>query len=314
MKFSIIEGLAYIVAGIALFFWGMKFFSLGVGNSVKRRKNMLTKLDKFGRVGYFFGGVFTTAIIQSSDATTILSMNLADEEIMDKSKALALSFGARVGTTITAFLATLGEIGISSIIIGLSLPLGLLCPKKHPNVKNAFLGFGLFFVGLSLLKQGTAESEILISSLFSNTGNYILLFFIGLLFTAVIQSSSATSSLLVILTSAEIMDIRCAFFVYLGATIGTTATPLLASFKMGKDAKYIASGYSISAFIIGIISLVIGNFIVDDILMIMLSIPQSLRLALFGMVYSFISSIVSLILQSIIEYLSQKRKQISSIV
>lgn len=309
VKISFFVGLAYIISGISLFFVGMNFFSLGVGNSIKKRKDFLHKLDKFGQIGYFIGGVFTTAVIQSSDATTILSMNLAEDNVLDKSKALALSFGGRIGTTITALLASLGEVGISSFIIGITLPLALFCPKKRPNIKNALLGFGLFFVGLFLLKQGTLETESLISPLFSKTGNNILLFLIGLLFTAVIQSSSATSSILVILTSCGMMDFSSAMFVYLGATVGTTATPLIASIKAGQEAKFIARLYSFSAFLTGIIGLVAGNFVKDYIIDLITKIPKSLQLALFGIIYSSISSVLSMIMQKPLSALFEREKK-----
>ncbi len=301
MENSFFSGLMYIIGGISLFFVGMNFFSLGVGNSIKKRRNLIYKVDKAGRVGYYLSGVFVTAVIQSSDATTILSMSLADEDVIDKSKALSISFGARLGTTVTALLATLSEFGVSSLIIGITIPLAFLFPKRRPNVKNALLGFGLFFVGLSLLKSGTNGTEAFISNLFANTGNYVVLFLIGILFTAVIQSSSATSSILVILTSAELMDIRCAFFVYLGATIGTTATPLLASLKMGKNAKNIAYVYAFSALLTGIVSMIVCNFVVDDISQALAKIPKGVQLAIFGIVYSLISSVVCLILQTPLE-------------
>lgn len=306
MEKSFFVGLAYIIGGISLFFVGMNFFAVGVGNSVKKRRFILGKFDKLGIFGYYLGGVLTTAVIQSSDATTILAMNLAEDGVLSKSKALALSFGARLGTVVTALFATLGEFSFSCLVVGFILPCALLCPKRHPNVKNALLGFGLFFVGLFLLRSGTTATQDVLGKLFANTGNYVLLFFIGLLFTAVIQSSSATSSLLVILTSAEIIDIRCAFFVYLGATIGTTATPLLASLKMGKSAKFIAGGYSLSSVFTGTVTLLICNFIVDNIFEIITKVPKSFQLILFGTVYSFLSSVVSLILQKPVEYLSQK--------
>lgn len=310
---SLFSGLMYIVGGISLFFFGMNFFSSGVGNMVKKRKRLLTKLDAFGRFGYYLGGVFTTAIIQSSDATTILAMNLSDENVIDKSKALSLSFGARLGTTITALLATLSELNISTIFIGITLPMALLFPKKRPNVKSALLGFGLFFSGLLLLKLGTAETESYIKMIFSHTGSNFLLFLLGLLVTAIFQSSSATSSVLVILTSSGVIDIQSALFVYLGATIGTTVTPILVSIKLKDTAKFIAQAYSLSALVIGLISMVVFNFCIDQAVLIITKIPNSLRLATFGIFYSFISSILSLLLQKPFEWVSGKIVDLISI-
>lgn len=313
MDISLFSGLMYIVGGISLFFLGMNFFSNGVGNMVKKRKHLLTKLDALGRFGYYLGGVFSTAIIQSSDATTILAMNLSEENVIDKSKALSLSFGARLGTTITALLATLSELNISTIFIGITLPLALLFPKKRPNVKSALLGFGLFFSGLLLLKLGTAESENYIKMIFSHTGSSFLLFLLGLLITAIFQSSSATSSILVILTATGVIDIQSALFVYIGATVGTTATPIIVSIKLNDSAKFIAQAYSLSALVIGLISMSVFNFCVDRAVSIIAKIPNSLQLATFGIFYSFISSIISLLLQKPFEWISGKIIDLMSI-
>lgn len=289
-----------------MFFIGMNFFTPSMGTSIKKRRRIFSKFDKLGKVGYYVGGMFATAVIQSSDASVMLAMNLADENVWEKSKSLAFSFGARLGTTITALLATLTEVGISSFLMSIALVFALFCPKKRPNLKAVFLGFGLFFLGLYLLKQGVLECEELFSPIFAKTGNNLILFIIGLLFTAVIQSSSATSSILVILTASGMMNLSSSIFVYLGATVGTTATPLIASVKLKEKGRYVAVVYSLSAFLTGVLALVVCAFARERVCLCLTKIPQNFRLAVFGIVYSFLSSVISLVLQRPLEFSVQK--------
>lgn len=306
MNFSLFLGFFHIVAGICLFFIGMNFFTLSLGDVLKRRKIVQTKLDKFGRLGFFVGGVLSTAVIQSSDASVILSMSLADDGVLEKSKALAFSFGARLGTMFTILLASLQETGLSSLLMSIALVIALFCSKKRPNVKSALLGFALFFLGLHFLKEGVLSSETIISPIFAKTGNSFLLFFIGLLFTALIQSSSATSSILVILTASGILNFYSSIFLFLGATVGTTATPLIASMKTKEKGKFIALAFSLSALLTALCALVICHFARENVDLFLTKTPQSLRLAVFGILYSFFSSVLSLIMQKPLEFSVEK--------
>lgn len=284
-----------------MFFWGMKYFSSGVG-SIVGSKGIFTKNKKpLKKGGYYLVGVVTTAIIQSSDATTILSMNMAKDKLVTKENALSIALGARLGTTITALIASLGKFQISPIILSISLAVSLLLPKERKLAKESLLGLGLFFGGLTILDFGVDMVNGSLQALFQGQSSFFLLFVMGLLITAIFQSSSAVTSVLAILTAANSIGIEKAIFVLLGATIGTTATPLLASIKMDSVSKYIAVTYVLMTFLIGVVGFIICRIFVKPIVGLLSIIPNTLQLAVFGIIYGFISSFCCLLLQTPLE-------------
>ncbi len=296
-------GYLFIIGGICMFFWGMKYFSSGVG-SIVGSKGIFTKNKKpLKKGGYYLVGVVTTAIIQSSDATTILSMNMAKDKLVTKENALSIALGARLGTTITALIASLGKFQISPIILSISLAVSLLLPKERKLAKESLLGLGLFFGGLTILDFGVDMVNGSLQALFQGQSSFFLLFVMGLLITAIFQSSSAVTSVLAILTAANSIGIEKAIFVLLGATIGTTATPLLASIKMDSVSKYIAVTYVLMTFLIGVVGFIICRIFVKPIVGLLSIIPNTLQLAVFGIIYGFISSFCCLLLQTPLEKL-----------
>lgn len=286
-----------------MFFWGMKYFSSGIG-SIVGSKGIFTKNKKpLKKGGYYLVGVVTTAIIQSSDATTILSMNMAKDKLVTKENALSIALGARLGTTITALIASLGKFQISPIILSISLAVSLLLPKERKLAKESLLGLGLFFGGLTILDFGVDMVNGSLQALFQGQSSFFLLFVMGLLITAIFQSSSAVTSVLAILTASNSIGIEKAIFVLLGATIGTTATPLLASIKMDSVSKYIAVTYVLMTFLIGVVGFIICRIFVKPIVGLLSIIPNTLQLAVFGIIYGFISSFCCLLLQMPLEKL-----------
>lgn len=289
-----------------MFFWGMKYFSSGVGSIVGTKKIFSKNKKPLNKGGYYLVGVVTTAIIQSSDATTILSMNMAKDGHVTRENALSIALGARLGTTVTALIASLGELQISPIILSISLALSLFLPKKMKLAKESLLGLGLFFGGLTILDYGVDAVNSRLQALFQGESSFFLLFVMGLLITAIFQSSSAVSSVLAVLTAANSIAIENAIFVLLGATIGTTATPLLASIKMDSVSKYIASAYVFMTFLAGLVGFIVCRILIKPLIGFLTIIPNTLRLAVFGIIYGFISSFCCLLLQKPLEKLFNK--------
>lgn len=295
------KGLLFIIGGICMFFWGTSFFSKGVTDFFNAKKTFAS--SRPNKIGYYILGAVSTALVQSSDATVILTMNMADEKLITTKDAVSVSFGARLGTTITAIWASIGELCVSPLVFALSFCSSLLLPEKYSKIKKLLFGIGLFFGGLIVLDFGSVYVQPLVRSLFQDNGNHFLLFLTGLSITAILQSSSAVTSVLAIMTINNAMSVENAIFLLLGATVGTTVTPLLAGFKMGKDAKYIAKCHIVFSLISGLVALPIVHFSSRTILSVLALFPKELSLASFGSIYGLLSSFLCLILQSPLEKL-----------
>lgn len=295
-----LSGIMTIVGGICLFFWGMKFFANGAKCSLTK-SNLLLKRYKTNKFGYYLGGVITTALIQSSDATTLIAMNMTEDGSVDKHSALSIALGSRLGSTVTALIASLGESSLSPIVFAFSVFVALLLPEKFKNLKNTLFGLGLFFGGLLLVDIGSNSINALVKQLLTNQNSHALLFIMGVLITAIMQSSSVVSSVLAVLTATDTMGLECAVFLLLGASVGTTVTPLLVGIRMRRNAKYVALMHIAFASVSGITGAFICHICQNILLSFLSAIPRTFALAIFGAIYGAIGSICSLLLQTPLE-------------
>lgn len=297
-----LSGIMTIMGGICLFFWGMKFFASGVGGGLKKF-NMLSKKHRFNRFGYYICGAFTTALIQSSDATTLIAMNMTEDGTINKHDAVSVALGSRLGSTITALIASLGELSLSPIVFAISVFTALVLPEKFKTLKNTLLGLGLFFGGLMLVDIGADIIDPIVNQLFSNQSNNALLFIIGVLVTAIMQSSSVVSSVLAVLTATDTMGLECAVFLLLGASVGTTITPLIVGIRMKRNAKYVALMHISFATVSGVLGATIAHLIRSLLITFLSTLPQAFALAIFGAIYGAVGSICSLLFQAPLEKL-----------
>lgn len=297
-----LSGAMTIIGGICLFFWGMKFFANGAGGGLKKI-GMLSKKHRLNKFGYYICGAFTTALIQSSDATTLIAMNMTEDGTINKHNAVSIALGSRLGSTVTALIASLGELSLSPIAFAISVFTALVLPEKFKTLKNTLLGFGLFFGGLMLVDIGSNSINPLVNQLFSNQSNHALLFIIGMLVTAIMQSSSVVSSVLAVLTATDTMGLECAVFLLLGASVGTTVTPLIVGMRMKRNAKYVALMHIAFASASGVMGAIIAHLIRSLLITFLSALPRAFALAIFGAIYGAVGSICSLLLQTPLEKL-----------
>lgn len=290
MTFEKFADILTVISGILMFFMGLNMLSEGALSIFNNNKRFDLSVKRYGLWRFYLIGVAITAVIQSSDATTIIGLNLLDKEIIDKKKCLALSFGARLGTCMTALIFSLAGLKISPLILSLSLFFCIIL--KRDNVKKALLGLALCFGGLSIMEWGVRGLFDIISVILTKTDNYFLLFLAGIGITAIIQSSSSVSGILVLLTSLNVIDLDRAIFILIGAYIGTTVTPLIVSLRITKKASVVSLTNMLCSFILGTISFILVNIYIKDILLLLSNITLSFRLSLFGVLYSALSSIV----------------------
>lgn len=235
---GIISGL---VGGLGLFLYGMKLMGDGLENAAgEKLKSIVEKFTSNRFVGVAVGAL-VTAIIQSSSATTVMVVSFVNAGIMNLIQATGVIMGANVGTTITAQMVSLDLESIAPFIIGVGVFISLVAKsKKRRDIANILLGFGLLFLGMGLMSgsmKPVAESDMFKDFVFLVGNNMFLGLITGLVMTAVVQSSSATTGILIALATTGAIDLYVAIPIILGCNIGTCVTALLSAVGTNKTAK-----------------------------------------------------------------------------
>lgn len=229
-----------LLGGLALFLYGVQMMSTGLEAAAgNRMKSILEKLTS-NRVKGVLVGAAITAVIQSSSATTVMVVGFVNSGLMTLKQAVWVIMGANIGTTITGQLIALdiGAIAPLFAIAGVGAIMFIKSEKVH-HISSIFAGLGILFMGMDMMGAAMSplkESEAFIS-LMTKFDNPLLGILVGALFTAVIQSSSASVGILQALASTGMIPLSSAVFVLFGQNIGTCITAVLASIGMKVNAK-----------------------------------------------------------------------------
>ena len=229
-----------LLGGLALFLYGMQMMSTGLEAAAgNRMKSILEKLTS-NRIKGVLVGAAITAVIQSSSATTVMVVGIVNSGLMTLKQAVWVIMGANIGTTITGQLIALdiGAIAPLFAIAGVGAIMFIKSEKVH-HISSIFAGLGILFMGMDMMGAAMSplkESEAFIS-LMTKFDNPLLGILVGALFTAVIQSSSASVGILQALASTGMIPLSSAVFVLFGQNIGTCITAVLASIGMKVNAK-----------------------------------------------------------------------------
>ena len=244
---QILKSLIWLLAGVGVFIVGMNFMSEALEKSAgSGMKKMLEKIsnNRFSGVGI---GAGVTAIIQSSSATSVMVIGLVNAGVMTLMQATPIIMGANIGTTITGVLVALKNDYFNMLMYLLAFAGVMMGFVKNEKVKLAGLlcsGLGLIFVGLNVMSSKDAFKNPLIEELFTKIFEVIdfplLLILVGIIFTALIQSSSAATGVVVTMVGTGVLPLELALFIILGANIGTCITALLASVGGNANSKRIA--------------------------------------------------------------------------
>ncbi|MBS6500707.1 MAG: Na/Pi cotransporter family protein [Clostridium sp.] len=237
-KFAILTGL---IGGLGLFLYGMKLMGDGLENaSGEGLKSILEKLTSNKYIGVLVGAL-VTAIIQSSSATTVMVVSFVNAGLMNLFQATGVIMGANIGTTITAQMVSFDLDAIAPLFIGAGAIIMLIAKKKRVrDIASIALGFGILFMGMGVMSDAMkpiAEASWFKEFVFVVADKSILGLIAGLGMTAVVQSSSATTGILVALATTGAIDMHLAFPVILGCNIGTCVTAILASLGANRTAK-----------------------------------------------------------------------------
>ncbi|KOM88059.1 Na/Pi cotransporter family protein [Clostridium botulinum] len=236
-----INMLIELIGGLGLFLFGMKLMGDGLENVAgEKLKSILEKVTNNKYMGVFIGAL-VTAVIQSSSATTVMVVSFVNAGLINLMQAAGVIMGANVGTTITAQLISCKLDNIAPLFVGIgSISLLITRKKKHRDISSIILGFGILFLGMNFMSNAMkplAESPIFSQVLILVGNNKLLGVLCGLLMTAVVQSSSATTGILIALATTGTIDMNVALPVIFGCNIGTCVTALLASASGNKTAK-----------------------------------------------------------------------------
>lgn len=229
-----------LVGGLALFLHGMQMMSAGLEAAAgNRMKEILEKLTA-NRVMGVLVGAGITAVIQSSSATTVMTVGFVNSGMMTLRQAVWIIMGANIGTTITSQLIALdvGALAPLFAFVGVAMALFLKNPKLH-HYGNIIAGLGVLFIGMEMMSSSMMplrDSEAFLS-LMTSFSNPVLGILAGAAFTAVIQSSSASVGILQALAAGGLIGLPSAVFVLFGQNIGTCITAILASVGTSRNAK-----------------------------------------------------------------------------
>ena len=244
---QLIGSLIWLLAGVGVFIVGMNFMSEALEKSAgEGMERMLGRISN-NRFSGVCIGAGVTAIIQSSSATSVMVIGLVNAGVMTLMQATPIIMGANIGTTITGVLVALKNDYFNMLMYLCAFAGIMMGFAKKEKIKVAGLlccGLGLIFVGLNVMSSEQAFGNPLVESMFQNIFRVIdfplLLILVGVIFTALIQSSSAATGVVITMVGTGVMPLELALFIVLGANIGTCVTALLASVGANSNSKRVA--------------------------------------------------------------------------
>ena len=237
--------LIQVAGGLGLFLFGMKLMGEGLENAAgDKLKSILEKVTK-NPISAVLVGAFVTMVIQSSSATTVMVVGFVNAGLMNIAQAAGVIMGANIGTTITAQLVAfkLDEIAPLFVIVGVVLLMSAK-QKKRKDIADIVLGFGILFMGMGIMSSALkplADSPMFSELIMAIGENWVLGIFTGLALTAILQSSSATTGILIALASTGSITINIVLPILFGCNIGTCVTALIASIGANKTAHKAAA-------------------------------------------------------------------------
>lgn len=248
MEINVFQIALAFLGGFGLFMFGMDYMGEGLQKAAgSKMKNLLSVLTSNPFLGVLVGaGV--TAIIQSSSATTVMVVGFVNAGLMSLTQAVGVIMGANIGTTVTAWIVSLGDWAaflkpstIAPLCIGIGVIMILFCKKqKVKQIGQIVFGFGALFLGLDLMSEAVKPISQLeaVKQVFVTLGsNPLLGILAGTVVTAIIQSSSASVGILQTLAMSGLVPWNTAIYIILGQNIGTTVTAILSSIGAGKNGK-----------------------------------------------------------------------------
>lgn len=255
-----------MAGGLGLFLFGMELMSDSIEKVAGAKLRRILEIFTTNRFMGMIVGIIFTGIIQSSSACTVMVVSFVNSGLMNLYQAAGVILGANIGTTITSQLVSFNLSKIAPLILLVGVVVMMFTKKeKVRKVAEVIVGFGILFVGLSTMSQAMAnmKNEPQVVNLLMSLRNPFLATLMGFALTAVIQSSSVTVSIVLLLANQDLLPLPITLYIILGCNIGACATAMLASMTGKKDAKRAALIHLLFN-IIGTVIIYIALFVAGD--------------------------------------------------
>lgn len=257
-----------LAGGLGLFLYGMELMGEGLQRVAGAKlRSVLEFFTKNTLMGVLVGTVFT-AIIQSSSATTVMVVSFVNAGLMNLAQSFGIILGANIGTTMTAQIVSLDISAIAPVFLLLGVVLHMAGGK--PIVKHlgsVAFGFGALFLGMEMMSGAMTDvrdSEQVLN-LMSSLNQPFMAIMVGVIITAIMQSSSVTVAIVLLLTQQGLLQLDISFYAVLGCNIGTCASALLASIACTKDARRAAMIHLLFNVIGMILNVIVLTFAMEPI-------------------------------------------------
>ena len=263
-----------MAGGLGLFLFGMELMSDSIEKVAGARLRRILEIFTTNRFMGMIVGIIFTGIIQSSSACTVMVVSFVNSGLMNLYQAAGVILGANIGTTITSQLVSFNLSKIAPLILLVGVVVMMFTKKeKVRKVAEVVVGFGILFVGLSTMSQAMAnmKNEPQVVNLLMSLKNPFLATLMGFALTAIIQSSSVTVSIVLLLANQDLLPLPITLYIILGCNIGACATAMLASMTGKKDAKRAALIHLLFN-IIGTVIIYIALFVAGKIVELIKSI------------------------------------------
>lgn len=262
-----------LLGGLGLFLFGMQLMSDGLQKAAgAKMRGILEFFTKNRFVGMLVGILFT-AVVQSSSATTVMVVSFVNSSLMNLYQASGVILGANIGTTVTGQLIAFNLSDIAPLFVICGVVMYMFCKKTNvKRVGMVVLGFGILFMGLDIM--GNAMTSLKDSpqmlNLLASLRNPLMAILVGFVVTAILQSSSATVGIVILMAGQGLLTFAICPFLILGCNMGSCVSALLASLGGNKDAKRAAWIHFlfniIGSFFIFVVLMAAGGPIADAML------------------------------------------------
>ncbi len=239
------EAIIQLIGGLGLFLYGMTLMGDGLQKTAGSKLRTIIGILTTNRFLGIIVGAFVTMVVQSSSATTVMVVGFVNAGLMSLIQATGVIMGANIGTTVTAQIVALNLSDVAPLVIGLAVGVWIFAKnKKTKSSAEIFIGFGLLFLGMAFMKNGLKPlrempefTQMILSFDPDSISSYIIAILVGFGFTALVQSSSATTGILVAMAMEGLIGIEIALPIIFGSNIGTCVTALLSSIGASRTAK-----------------------------------------------------------------------------
>lgn len=228
-----------LMGGLGLFLFGMKLMSDALEKAAGAKMRSILEFFTKTPLRGILVGTFFTAVIQSSSASTVMVVSFVNSGLMNLYQAAGVIMGANIGTTVTSQLISFNLSVLAPAIVMLGVIMTMFCKRiKVQRIGEVCLGFGILFLGLTFMSDSMSvlRESPHVMEIMSSLTNHFLAIIVGVAVTSILQSSSATVGIVLLLAQQGMLDIRICFFIILGCNIGSCVSALLAALNGKKIA------------------------------------------------------------------------------